>query len=235
VWQDDGDGTKEITGEDPDDTLIAEYRYDALNRRIAKIVPNGENWDRTDYYYTPAGQVAEERFAANQANKETLAVPRKYQYVWDIRYIHAAVLRDEDTDADNDCTDAGGSERLYYTQDANFNVTSLVETDGDVIERYVYDPYGKRTIYDDDWSDEISWANSKKNEILFTGHRLDDESGLYSVRHRYYDPPLGRWPSRDPCGSAGFRRSGALSHSLKSQISNFGFPGTPHILCLPPK
>jgi len=176
--------------------LVAEYRYDALNRRIAKIVPNGENWDRTDYYYTPAGQVAEERFAANQANKETLAVPRKFQYVWDIRYIHAAVLRDEDTDADNDCTDSGGSERLYYTQDANFNVTALVETDGDVIERYVYDPYGKRTILDGTWT-ELSWANSKKNEILFTGHRLDNESGLYCCGERYYHPTLGGWIGRE--------------------------------------
>jgi RHS repeat-associated protein len=195
---DDGDNQKEITGEDPDDILMAEYRYDALHRRIAKLVPNGENWDRTDYYYTPAGQVAEERFEDAQANKETPAVPRKYQYVWDIRYIHAAVLRDADTDSDGDVLDAGGSERLYYTQDANFNVTALVETDGDIAERYVYDPYGKRTIYDDDWSDEISWANSKQNEILFTGHRLNPESGLYYAGVRYYDPALGRWISWDP-------------------------------------
>jgi RHS repeat-associated protein len=194
---DDGDNQREITGEDPDDILMAEYRYDALHRRIAKIVPNGENWDRTDYYYTPGGQVAEERFEDAQANKETPAVPRNYQYVWDIRYIHAAVLRDADTDSDGDVLDSGGSERLYYTQDANFNVTALVETDGDIAERYVYDPYGKRTIYDDDWSDEIAWANSKKNEILFTGHRLNVESGLYYAGARYYDPTLGYWIGRE--------------------------------------
>jgi len=174
--------------------LIAEYRYDALNRRIAKIVPNGENWDRTDYYYAGA-RVVEERFASAQANKDTPASSAKFQYVWDIRYVHAAVLRDEDTDSDGDCTDEG-SERLYYTQDANFNVTSLVETDGDVIERYVYDPYGKRTIYDGSWS-EISWEDSKKNEILFTGHRLNPESGLYYGGWRYYHPTLGRWISWD--------------------------------------
>jgi len=112
------------------------------------------------------------------------------------------VLRDEDTDADGDCTDDGGSERLYYTQDANFNVTALVETDGDVVERYVYDPYGNRTIYDDDWSDEVSWANSKRNEILFTGHRRDPETGLYVTLYRMYHPTLGRWLQRDPIGYA---------------------------------
>jgi RHS repeat-associated protein len=145
--------------------------------------------------------VAEERFEDAQANKDTPAASAKFQYVWDIRYVHAAVLRDEDTDSGGDCTDEG-SERLYYTQDANFNVTALVETDGDVIERYVYDPYGKRTIYDDDWSDEITWANSKKNEILYTGHRLNPESGLYYAGARYYDPVLGCWISWDWTGYA---------------------------------
>jgi len=47
--------------------------------------------------------MAEERFEDVQEDKDATAVPRKYQYVWDIRYIHATVLRDEDTDADNDC------------------------------------------------------------------------------------------------------------------------------------
>jgi len=33
--------------------------------------------------------------------------------------------------------------QYYYTNDANFNVTALVGTDGDVAERVAYDPYGK--------------------------------------------------------------------------------------------
>ena len=168
--------------------------------------------------------MAEERFEDAQANKETPAVPRKYQYVWDIRYIHAAVLRDEDTDADNDCTDAAtgiqganeGDEHLYYCQDANINTTALVEDyDGTVVERVTYDPYGKPKFYNGAWQNP-SDSSAFDNAILYCGYYFDEESGLYSVRHRCYHPTLGRWPTRDPCGSAGFRRSGALSHSLKS-------------------
>jgi hypothetical protein len=34
-------------------------------------------------------------------------------------------------------------EHLYYTQDANFNVTVLLDVfDGGVVERYRYEPYG---------------------------------------------------------------------------------------------
>ena len=36
------------------------------------------------------------------------------------------------------------------------------------------------------------------NQVLFTGRRLDAESGLCYYRHRYYEPRLGRFTSRDP-------------------------------------
>ncbi len=39
-----------------------------------------------------------------------------------------------------------------------------------------------------------------ENEILFAGYRLDTETGLHHVRHRYYHSALGRWTSRDPAG-----------------------------------
>ena len=141
-----------------------------------------------DYYYS-GYQVVEVR-------KDGDADPYE-QYVWGLRYIHSPVCRWRDAD-----TDGASIQTLYYTNDANFNVTALVETDGDVAERYTYDPYGKRTIYDDDWSDEVAWANSEKNEVLFTGHRLDPETGLYHTLYRYYHPALGRWLQRDPIGYA---------------------------------
>ena len=73
------------------------------------------------------------------------------QYIWSPRYVDAPVLRDRDGDADPETgdlgvTDSGLDERLYYLNDANMNVTALVDTDGGVVERYVYDPYGRPTV-----------------------------------------------------------------------------------------
>ena len=52
------------------------------------------------------------------------------QYAWGVRYIDELICRDDAT-----------PERLYVTQDANFNLTGIVSTSGDVAERYALDPY----------------------------------------------------------------------------------------------
>lgn len=39
----------------------------------------------------------------------------------------------------------------YVQQDANYNVTSLTDETGAVVERYGFDPYGQQTWMDADW------------------------------------------------------------------------------------
>jgi len=129
------------------------------------------------------------------------------QYVWDGRYVHSPCLRWRDGNTDGDLDDEGDSV-LYYTNDANFNVTALVAADGDVAERVVYDPYGKPTFLKADWTlQEVAGhadgtASACANEILFTGHRRDAETGLYVTLYRTYHPTLGRWLQRDRIGYA---------------------------------
>jgi len=127
------------------------------------------------------------------------AADPQYQFVWSPRCIDAPVLRDENKDADGDCID-GNDERLYYTGDANMNVTALVNTSGNVVERYAYDPYGEVTVLDADWSADADGASDVANTVLFAGYRYDPETGLYLVRRRVYHPTLGRWVQRDPIG-----------------------------------
>ena len=210
VWKDDGSGNTGtlVTSGGSADTLLAKYRYDGGHRRIAKLIPGG-NWHRTDYYYNAAWQVLEERLATAQANEDPPATAIKCQYVWDIRYIDAPVLRWRDDNNDSDFADPG--EVLYYCTDANMNVTAVVRgtpgegDNGKVAERYRYDPYGAVTTMHGDadaddpvneWDTDTTpdWAN----EILYCGYRHDPETGLYHVRHRYHHPTLGRWTSRDP-------------------------------------
>jgi RHS repeat-associated protein len=130
-----------------------------------------------------------------RADTEQLSVTPEWQYVWPLRYIDAPVLRERNTDTDGACDD----ERLYYLNDANFNVTTLVDTNGDAVERYLYDAYGRVTVYDEAWSNTRS-ESSYANVVLYTGRERDAETGLYHYRHRSYEAELGRFASRDPLG-----------------------------------
>ena len=87
---------------------------------------------------------------------------------------------------------------MYYTQDANMNITALVAVDGDVVERYVYDTYGRMGIYDGAWTSELSWSGSKKNEILYCGYRFDPESGLYRALRGILLGGIPRVPASQP-------------------------------------
>ena len=120
------------------------------------------------------------------------------QYVWGRRYVHSPVVRWRDANTDGDYDDAA-DDTLYYCNDANFNVTALVaESSGSVVERYTYDPYGKVTVLDADFSADADGLSDVDNVVLYTGHKYDAETGLYWACRRYYHPTLGRWSSRDP-------------------------------------
>ncbi|MCX5653734.1 MAG: colicin E3/pyocin S6 family cytotoxin [Planctomycetota bacterium] len=65
----------------------------------------------------------------------------------------------------------------------------------------MYDPYGKATVLEADWSADADGASDVANARLFQGDELNAETGLYSSRVRpVYHPTLGVWASRDPAG-----------------------------------
>ncbi len=189
-------------------TTIARYRYDGLHRRIRKAEKDGANWDVTDYYYNASWQVLEERFTDDTTEGANPASIAHIQYIWSPRYIDAPVCRLRDTSA---TPDGVMDEKLFYTTDANMNVTALVDTSGNVVERYQYTPYGKVTVLHGatdadgavtEWDVDFG-GSDVGNGILFAGYRHDPESGLYHVRFRMYHPTLGRWNQRDPLGYSG--------------------------------
>ena len=108
-------------------------RTHPFGRRIAKTV-EGTPDVTTDTYYNTAWQVLEVHEGGDADH------PLK-QFVWDLRYVDSLVVRFRDAGTDGTIDDT-----LYYTTDANMNVTALVATDGTVVERTMYDPYGQVTV-----------------------------------------------------------------------------------------
>jgi RHS repeat-associated protein len=98
---------------------------------------------------------------------------------------------------------ATGVERVYVVQDANFNVTSIIgknETDWEVIERYIFDPYGERTVLNADWTVDTDGLSDFNFVHGHQGGRHDLAVGLVDFRNRFLDTSLGRWTRQDPLG-----------------------------------
>ena len=167
-------------------TPIASYSFDGLNRRITKTLANGAT---TDYYYNENGQVLEEQ-ARNSGGALTLTT----QYVWDVSYIDTPVAQIQ-------IVPSGGTQTLYYTTDANHNVTGLVNLSGSVVERYIYSAYGQVTFCDGNWARLTTTpaggnnggvglqnsgatsgvASNYGNQILYCGYRFDPETAVLAT------------------------------------------------------
>ncbi|MGB6873839.1 MAG: hypothetical protein WBE46_06875, partial [Dehalococcoidia bacterium] len=175
-----------------EEEVVGKCEYDGLNRRTKEFIntDGGDDFEEfRHFFYNTGWQILETRKATSEAAQPEGEDP-EFQYVWSVRYIDAPVLRDENKDGDDDCID-GDDERLYYTTDANMNVTALTDKNGDEVERYIYDPYGKPTVLDADWSSDADGKSDYDNNILYCGYYYDWETGLYHVRNRYYHPQLG--------------------------------------------
>ena len=158
------------------------YSYDADNRRPGLSICSGAV---SDSYYTTGWQDIEDDVVpcAGTTTKST--------YVWSESYVDDLVARDQSTNN-------GPVTRIYAQQDANHDTTSLVNASGTVLERFVYDPYGNRTVLTPStWavtSDSQSWVYG------FQGGRLDPLTNKINFRNRDLDTGTDTWMEKDPAG-----------------------------------
>jgi RHS repeat-associated protein len=175
--------------EDAED-IVAEYVYDGAKRRVVKRTYDSGQLDETRHYYCTdpqKWQVMEERLESGGA----ISANANRQFVWGSRYIDGLVLRDRDTNANGTL-----DERLFVLQDANWNVTALADSNGDVQERYAYSAYGKLGVLTPTFTTRAS--SSYNIEVLYAGYRYEQATALFHIRHRVYQPELGCWVQRDP-------------------------------------
>ncbi len=136
----------------------------------------------TALYYSADWQVLEERDGGGIA---------RVSMVWSPVYIDAMIARDRDAD-----TNGSLEERLYVAHDANFNVSSIINTSGSALERFIFDPYGSPTFLNGSWS--VIGSSAYAWTHLHQGGRQSSASSLYHFRHRELSSTLGRWNRNDP-------------------------------------
>ncbi len=166
-------------------TLIADYHYDALGRRVEKVLAAGT----TTRYLLDGVEVVEEYDAVGN---------------WQARYVYEDGIDRPRCMDRADIADVNGNQnttevlRFHYHQQALGSVTEMTQPTGAVVEWVTYDVYGQPTIRD---QQGIVIARSAiGNPYLYTGREYDPEDGLYHYRARAYSPRAGRFLQRDPVG-----------------------------------
>jgi RHS repeat-associated protein len=207
------------------DTVSVENVYDYMGRRVRKSV-----WVYESGHWTLVSEIVYVYDGWNVIREKNIqeSIVREYDnyYVWGL-------------DLSGSLQGAGGVGGLLamhhqyydlqpkyyaYAFDANGNVTEMVDTNGTVVARYAYDPYGNLV---EKTGDPIADLNPYR----FSTKYADDETGLVYYGFRFYSPTLGRWLSRDPIGETGGINLYSLSRNEPvSRVDYLGlFPILKHL------
>jgi len=193
-----------------DAAVVGQYFYDALSRRVVKIA-NPAGISSTNLFFYDEARIVEEQNVAGV----TIAT---YTYG---NYIDEVLTMDR------------GGQVFYYHQNALWSPHALTESSGAAAERYSYDAYGGVIVMDASYAPLAlnAWGtphSAAANPFLFTGRQLDEETGIFFYRARYYDSIKGRFLQRDPLGYVDGMN---LYEYVKSRPTRFTDPSGKAIVC----
>ncbi len=149
----------------------AQYFYDPLGRRVQKNAGGATN------FYLYAGESVIEEYDGGGI-QQALYVYGNFE--------------------DETLIRLSGGNTYFYHHNALGSVVALTDGAGAVAERYGYTAFGDVSFFDGAYNPLP--ASVTGNPYLFSGRRLDSESGLFYYRARSYDPLWGRFLQRDPAG-----------------------------------
>ncbi len=81
----------------------------------------------------------------------------------------------------------------YYVRNAQGDITGLLDINGKEVVKYSYDSWGKLISIEGKLKDSLGLINPYR----YRGYRCDNETGLYYLQSRYYNPELGRFINAD--------------------------------------
>ena len=151
-----------------------DFAYDSDGKRVKKT--SGEN--TTTYYYNGNVLSGLVRKAAKDAG--TTGTGTTVQFVYDTQG-KPFMLR------------LNGKTDYFYLYNGLGDITGLVDSSNQVVVRYQYNSWGKVTSSED--TSGVSLATL--NPFRYRKYVFDQETGLYCLGSRYYDPEVGRFVNAD--------------------------------------
>ena len=154
-----------------------QYTYDAGGVRTGRTVTKGSTTETHSYIYA-SGKLLRETITGNGAAK-----------ILDFRY--------DQSGAPYSLTYTVGSTSTvyYYVTNLQGDVMYLVDSSGNQVAAYLYDPFGKVL--------SSSGTMAEINPLRYRGYYQDSETGFYYLQSRYYDPAICRFINADSYASTG--------------------------------
>jgi len=86
-----------------------------------------------------------------------------------------------------------GSTKYFYLKNAQGDILGLVDASGNQVVAYTYDAWGKLLST----TGSLAATLGKANPFRYRGYVYDEETGLYYLQSRYYNPGMGRFINAD--------------------------------------
>lgn len=90
---------------------------------------------------------------------------------------------------------------FFFHTDALGSVVALTDINGNIVETYEYEAFGKAVVTD--VQGNTHRESTVGNPFMFAGAEFDPETGFYHMGFRYYGPDTGRFIVEDPLGFDG--------------------------------
>lgn len=158
------------------------YRGKALQWSYGKVLTN---YDGVSFVYDSTGR----RVNKNAINYvydsagNIIAQSNGLQFIYDNSGIAGVIYADK---------------QYFYRKDAQGNIVAILDRDGNIVVKYIYDCWGNHAVIDANGQDIVNMQHiGNLNPFRYRSYYYDTETGLYYLQSRYYDPELGRFISQD--------------------------------------
>lgn len=216
-----------------DEDLVVAYGYDVFNRRIVKVfagedtfIPGVQADEQGIYTYAGQNLIQESQPVGSVLPNTIPPTPPDIHVIRQWTYgpaVDEVLSMDVNEDTDHRSAIDASDSRYVYLRDGLGSPIGLVDQSMNLVEGYVYEPYGGVTILiPASGASSVQWDGSDAtstgtygvdptlrayspagNIWYFTGRQYDPEIGSYHYRARQYHPMLGQFMSIDPTGAWG--------------------------------